>query len=80
MEKFDLTWKIFGMYLLIIFLLLISNSSYGQIQISVFNAGWNAANKVDWVFDLTDIETASYVDVSKDIELQKKHKNEKNTL
>jgi len=74
MEKPDVTWKIFGMYLLIIFLMLMSNASYGQIKVSVFNAGWNEANKVDWVFDLTDIETTSYVDVSKDTEIQKKHK------
>tara|TARA_R110002167_G_scaffold141816_1_gene330189 strand:- start:60 stop:422 length:363 start_codon:yes stop_codon:yes gene_type:complete len=74
MEKDRITWKIFTMYMLIIFLMLLSNASYGQISIAVFNAGWNESNKVEWAYDLTDVQTASYVDVSKDVELQKKHK------
>ena len=74
MEKPDVTWKIFGMYMLIIFFMLLSNASYGQMSIAVFNAGWNESNKVEWAYDLTDIQTAAYIDVSKDTELQKKHK------
>tara|TARA_R100001377_G_scaffold78995_4_gene56982 strand:- start:140 stop:502 length:363 start_codon:yes stop_codon:yes gene_type:complete len=74
MQKLDTTWKIFGMYMLVILFMCICSSAKGQIQLAVFNAGWNEANKVDWAYELTDIQTASYIDVSKDTELQKKHK------
>ena len=53
---------------------LITSLSFGQIQVSVFNASWNEANSVDWVAKLKDVKTTSYVDISKNIELQKKHK------
>ena len=72
--KDKVTWKIFGMYLLIIFLMLLSNSSFSQIQVVVFNAGWNEANKVEWAYKLQDVETYAYIDISKDTKLQKKHK------
>jgi len=67
-------WKIFSVYILTILLTLICNTSFGQIQVIVFNASWNEANEVKWAYDLEDIQTYSYVDVSKDVELQKKHK------
>jgi hypothetical protein len=48
-------WKITGMYLLIIFFLIISSiSANGQIKAIYFNAEWNAANNVDWFSDLND--------------------------
>ena len=74
MEKANITWRIFGVYLLVLFFILISGNAFGQVQIAVFNAGWNEANKVEWVYKLNDVETYSYVDISKDKELQKKHK------
>ena len=67
-------YKIFSAYVLFILLMLICNTSFGQIQVVVFNAAWNEANKVDWAHDLEDVQTYSYIDVSKDVELQKKHK------
>ena len=74
MEKPDVTWKIFAMYLMILALMLLSGMAMGQVQIAVFNAGWNEANNVDWVGKLDDVNTLSYIDISKDTELQKKHK------
>ena len=74
MEKSDVTWKVFGMYMLIIILLLFSNASYGQLQLVVFNASWNDANKVEWAWELEDVQTQAYIDISKDTKLQKKHK------
>ena len=74
MEKPDVTWRIFGIYMLLILLMLLSISSSGQMSVVVFNAGWNESNKVEWAYDLTDIQTAAYIDVSKDTQLQKKHK------
>jgi len=67
-------WKIFSVYILTILLTLICQTSFSQIQVAVFNASWNEANKVDWAHDLEDVQTYSYIDVSKDVELQKKHK------
>ena len=48
-------WKITGIYLLIIFFLIISSiSANGQIKAIYFNAEWNAANNVEWFSDLND--------------------------
>ena len=67
-------WKIFSVYILTILLTLICKTSFGQIQVVVFNAAWNETNEVKWAYDLEDDQTYSYIDVSKDMELQKKHK------
>jgi len=74
MEKANIIWRIFGVYLLVLFFILISGNAFSQIQVAVFNADWNAANKVEWAYKLNDVETYSYIDISKDTELQKKHK------
>ena len=67
-------WKIFSVYILTILLTLICKTSFGQIQVVVFNAAWNEVNEVKWAYELEDVQTYSYIDVSKDMELQKKHK------
>ena len=67
-------WKIFSVYILTILLTLICKTSFGQIQVVVFNAAWNEANEVKWAYELEDVQTYSYIDVSKDMELHKKHK------
>ena len=74
MEKPDVTWRVFGMYLLVLLLILISGNANGQIQVSQFNAEWNSANAVDWVMDLEDCKTISYTDISKNPTLATKHK------
>jgi len=74
MEKPDVTWKVFGMYLLVLLLILISGSANGQISVSQFNAEWNSANEVSWVMDLEDCRTIAYVDISKNPKMQAKHK------
>ena len=50
------------------------SSAIAQIQVTQFNAGWNAANEVDWVGKLTDCKTISYVDISTQAKLATKHK------
>ena len=74
MKKLDVTWKIFSIYMLILLFVLISGNAFGQIQVAQFNASWNKANEVDWVFKLKDCETISYVDINTQKEMQKKHK------
>ena len=74
MKKLDVTWKLFSMYMLIIFLTLACNSAFGQVEIVQYNAEWNKTNNVEWCTSkqLTDCKV-SYVDISKDPEAQKEH-------
>ena len=74
MKKPDVTWKVFGIYLLVLLLILISGDANGQIKVEQYNAGWNSANDVPWVMDLEDCKTISYTDVAKDTESQKEYK------
>jgi hypothetical protein len=74
MEKTDVTWRIFGMYMLILVLVLWAGMVKAQIQVSQFNAEWNDANAVDWIQDLEDCKTISYIDISKQTKLATKHK------
>ena len=74
MKKIDVTWKLFGGYLLVLLLILISGNAFSQIEVKQFNAGWNNANSVSWVMDLEDCKTIGYVDIAKDKESQKKYK------
>ena len=66
--------KIFSIYLLVILLILLANTSFGQITVKHFNAGWNEANGVDWIMDLKDCDTKGYVDIAKNPDVQKEHK------
>ena len=74
MEKADITWRIFGVYLLVLFFVLISGNAFGQIEVKQFNTGWNSANDVSWVHKLSDCETIAYYDIGKDKEMQKEYK------
>jgi len=74
MEKPDVTWRIFGMYMLILLFVLLCGNASGQIKVEQYNAGWNSANEVPWVMDLEDCKTYSYTDISKNPESAKKHK------
>ena len=59
----------------ILFLLVIScNIAFGQIKVEQFNAGWNSANDVNWVQDLSECKTIGYTDIAKDTEAQSKFK------
>jgi len=59
----------------ILFLLAIScNVAFGQIKVEQFNAGWNSANNVSWVQELSECKTIGYTDIAKDTEAQSKFK------
>ena len=53
-------WKIFSAYILILFFMLVSSSTFGQnickedVCVVEFNAGWNESNSVDYLNKLTD--------------------------
>tara|TARA_R110002074_G_scaffold257553_1_gene430057 strand:+ start:79 stop:438 length:360 start_codon:yes stop_codon:yes gene_type:complete len=68
------TWRIFGMYMLVIFFTLLASGAFAQVKVIQFNAGWNSANEVPWVMDLEDCNTHAYVDIAQDTEAQTKHK------
>ena len=74
MEKVNVTWRIFGMYMLVILLMLFAGTAFSQIEVKQFNAGWNSTNDVSWVMDLKDCKTKGYVDIGKDKEMQKEYK------
>jgi len=64
MKKDYSIWKLFGGYILILLLMLISNSASGQsytcdedICVVEFNASWNSANNVEWLHKLSDVGT-----------------------
>ena len=61
MNKISITWKIFIGYTLILFFILLTNNAFAQttpcdedICVVQFNAGWNDANSVDYLDELTD--------------------------
>ena len=60
MNKSDPVWNIFCAYLLLIFFILLAGSLSAQspckedICVVEFNAGWNEANRVDYLDELTD--------------------------
>tara|TARA_Y100000592_G_scaffold5397_1_gene7712 strand:+ start:63 stop:386 length:324 start_codon:yes stop_codon:yes gene_type:complete len=58
----------------VLLLLLLPVFSFSQIEVKVFNAGWNKANDVKWVNKLSDVKTISYTDVAKHTKDQKKYK------
>ena len=62
MKKDYTVWKIFGGYMLIILLMILSSSASAQtytcdedICVVEFNASWNSANDVEWLDKLTDV-------------------------
>ena len=64
MKKDYTSLKIFGGYMLILLLMLMSSSANGQsytcdedICVVEFNASWNSANNVTWINKLSDCET-----------------------
>lgn len=66
-------WRIFSVYMLTIMLMLICQSTFGQIIVTHFNAEWNDPNKAEWVGELEECEI-TYVDIAASPKIQKKHK------
>ena len=74
MEKSDITWKVFSVYMFALILMIWAGTANAQIQVTQFNASWNSSNEVPWVMDLGDCNTYSYTDIAKNPDLAKKHK------
>jgi hypothetical protein len=80
MKKDYTVWKIFGGYILILLLMLISQTTFAQspcvgdgICVVQFNAGFNETNKVTWVNELEECET-TFIDIQKDTKAAGKYK------
>ena len=71
MKKLDISKAI---YLLIIILVFTASQAFCQIKVEQFNAGWNDANTVPWVQNLTDCKTIGYTDIAVVTDAQTKHK------
>ena len=61
MNKINATWRIFGIYTLIILLMLFFGTAFSQTKfcdedvcVVEFNAGWNESNSADYLDKLTD--------------------------
>ena len=60
MNNMKITWKIFSVYMLILFFILMSNNAFGQnickkdVCVVEFNAGWNESNSFKDLEKLTD--------------------------
>ena len=74
MKKLNINGKLFISSMLVIFLMLLSNPIFGQIEVKHFNAEWNKANDVGWIMGLKDCRTTGYIDITKDKEAQVKYK------
>ena len=73
MENTNTNWKVFGVYLLVVLLVMWAGIVKAQIVVTEFNAEWNNANKVEWLEKLSDCDI-SQVDITKEVKLQQKHK------
>ena len=47
-------------FLILPILLLFSTTLFCQVEVKYFNAGWNAANEIEWVEKLTDCELEKF--------------------
>ena len=80
MKKNYITLRLFVGYILILLFMLISSSAMGQspcdsegICVTQFNAGFNDANKVAWVNELSDCDT-KFIDIMVDAKAAGKYK------
>ena len=79
----DYTWRLFGAYMLLIFLMLMSGGAFSQTKfceqevcVVEFNTGWNKANSVKWLEDLENCGvTRISIDEGKLFEKVKKQYN-----
>ena len=72
MKDEPVTLKLISIYLIILILILFCGTAFGQVKVVHYNADWNAANKVEWVKDLTDCKLG-YIDIAASPDMQKKY-------
>lgn len=80
MSKDYTVWKIFGGYMLLLIMMLLSTTALGQspceddgLCVVQFNAGFNEGNKVGWVNNLEECST-KFIDIGVDGKAAGKYK------
>jgi thiol-disulfide isomerase/thioredoxin len=56
MKKIGIEWKMLSVYLFILFLLAVTSPAFSQVKAVHFNAGFNAANDVEWFSKLKECD------------------------
>ena len=74
MENKQTVWQHCVVYVLLMLLMFIAGTSFGQVTATHFNAGWNEANGCKWFMSLKDCKTLGTVDVAKNPKEAKKYK------
>ena len=74
MDTEEIAWPQHVIYILLMVFVFFASTTFGQIQVTQFNAGWNSSNDVPWVMDLSDCKTIAYSDIAADTEAQTKYK------
>ena len=74
MEKQDIAWPQYLIYIFIMLFVFLASTANGQIAITHFNAEWNKANDVPWFMDLEDCKTKGLTDIAKNPDDAKKYK------
>ena len=74
MEKQDIAWPQYLIYIFIMLFVFLASTAFGQIEVKHFNAEWNKANSVSWFMDLEDCKTKGHTDIAKNPDMAKKYK------
>ena len=74
MEKSDIAWPQYIIYILVMLFVFFASTSNAQITATHFNAEWNNSNGCKWFMDLKDCKTLGTVDVGKNPKEAKKYK------
>ena len=74
MEKSDIAWPQYIIYILVMLMVFFASTTFGQITATHFNAEWNNSNGCKWFMDLKDCKTLGTVDVGKNPKEAKKYK------
>ena len=74
MENQETVSQHYIVYVLLMLLMFVAGTSFGQVTATHFNAGWNEANGCKWFMSLKDCKTLGKVDVAKNPKEAKKYK------
>ena len=74
MENQETGLQHYIVYVLLMLLMFVAGTSFGQVTATHFNAGWNEANGCKWFMRLKDCKTLGTVDVAKNPKEAKKYK------
>ena len=74
MEKSDIAWPQYVIYILVMLFVFFASTSKAQITATHFNAEWNKANGCKWFMNLKDCKTKAYTDIAANPNEAKKYK------